>query len=133
MLKSVWKLSSIVVLLLVAACGDLKDLKSASLYSVSGAVSGAVSSGITVTLVAGTTTTITTTDANGNFSFAGLTNGGSTITPTAPGYTFSPTSTAVTVNNGNVANINFVTAPVIVPTYSISGAVTGAPNVTVTL
>ena len=99
-------------------------------YTVSGNITGA--SNVTVTLT-GTANASAITDANGNFSFANLQNGSFTITPTAPGYTFSPTSTAVTVSNENVANINFTATATVVPTYTVSGNITGASNVTVTL
>ena len=60
-------------------------------YSISGAVNGAILAGVTVNL-AGAATASTTTDANGNYSFANQINGSYTVTVAKTGYTFSPTS-----------------------------------------
>ena len=43
------------------------------------------------------------TDKNGNCSFPGLPNGSYTVTPTLPGYDFSPESAGVTVSGANAA------------------------------
>lgn len=67
----------------------------------------------------------TTTDNNGNYSFASVPNGTYTITPSIPGAesVFSPTAlTGVVVNNGSAAGKNF-TASV---GYTVSGAVSYA-------
>jgi hypothetical protein len=93
-------------------------------YSISGTVSGAVVSGVTVNLT-GTSTATTTSDGSGNYSFAGLVNGSYTVVPSKTGYTFSPTSTAVTVNGASITGENFIASTVAGPTYSISGTVTG--------
>ncbi|MEQ1629189.1 MAG: carboxypeptidase-like regulatory domain-containing protein [Gallionella sp.] len=100
-------------------------------YSISGAVSGAAASGVTVTMT-GTSAATTTTDATGNYSFTGLTNGNYTITPTKATFAFSPTSSAVTVSGANVTGKNFVATAAAV-TYSISGAVSGAATSGVTI
>jgi hypothetical protein len=92
-------------------------------YSISGTVSGAIVSGVTVAL-SGTSTKSTTTDAFGNYSFTGLSNGGYTVTPSKAGFAFTPASQSATVNNANVPPINFTSAAV--PTYTISGTVSGA-------
>jgi hypothetical protein len=98
-------------------------------YSISGNVS-ATGSGATVTL-GGATSATTTADSSGNFTFTGLSNGSYTVTPAKTGYTFSPTSSPVTVNSGNVAGINFTASLV---TYTISGNVSSiGANATVTL
>jgi hypothetical protein len=110
-------------------------------YSISGTITqsgGGALSGVTVTL-SGDATGTTTTDSNGNYSFTGLANGGYTITPSMTGYTFSPTSIGVTVNNADVSGRNFTATATLPPaTYSISGTITqsggGAlSGVTVTL
>jgi hypothetical protein len=81
-----------------------------SIYSISGAISPAASgSGATVTL-SGTASATTTANANGNYSFTQLANGAYAVTPSKSGFTFSPKSQSVTVNNGNQAGINFTAA-----------------------
>lgn len=105
-------------------------------YVISGTLSnsaGSALSGATVTL-SGSTTKTTTTDTNGSYSFAGVSNGGYTLTAALSGYTFSPTSIPVTVNNGNVNGQNLVGTATSPSTYSISGTVTaGLGGATVTL
>jgi len=92
-------------------------------YSISGTVSGAVVSGVAVTL-GGASTASATTDTSGNYSFTGLSNGGYTVTPSKAGFTFTPTSQPATINNANVSPLNFTSSAV--PTYTISGTVSGA-------
>ena len=106
----------------------------AASYSISGTVSGAVASGVTITL-SGAGTGTTTTAANGTYTFSGLAAGNYTVTPSLSGYTFSPTATAVAISTANVTGQNFTSSAVVVPTYSISGTVSGAwvSGVTVTL
>jgi hypothetical protein len=101
-------------------------------YSVSGTVSGAVLSGVTINLT-GTSNGTATTDGSGNYSFAGLSNGGYTVTPSKTGYTFTPANQSVTVSGANVPGQNFTSFTV--PTFSISGTVSGsiASGVTITL
>ena len=103
-------------------------------YSISGTVSGAVASGVTVTL-SGAGTGTTTTAANGTYTFSSLAPGNYTVTPSLGGYTFSPTGTAVTINSSNVTGTNFTSSAVVATTYSIAGTVSGAVagGVTITL
>jgi len=92
-------------------------------YSISGTIrtpSLAPIAGVTVQLI-GPASATTTTNAQGQYSFAGLANGNYTVTPSLAPYTFSPVSRNVTVNNSNITGQNFTgTAPV---TYSISGTI----------
>ncbi|MBI4915136.1 MAG: PPC domain-containing protein, partial [Acidobacteria bacterium] len=92
-------------------------------YSISGTVSGAIAAGVTINLT-GAATASTTTAADGTYSFSSLANGSYTVTPSRSGYTFSPTSTAVTISGANQTGKNFVATAV--ATYSISGTVSGA-------
>ncbi len=94
-------------------------------YTISGVVSGAVASGVTVAL-SGAGTGTTTTAANGAYTFTGLAAGNYTVTPSLSGYTFSPTSSAVAISNANITGTNFTSSAVVAPTYSISGTVSGA-------
>jgi len=99
-------------------------------YSISGTVSGAVASGVTMTL-SGAGTGSTTTATDGTYTFSGLANGTYTVTPTKTGYTFSPTSTSVTIAGANQTGKNFTATAV--TTYSISGTISGAVSVGVTM
>ena len=101
-------------------------------YSISGTITGAGGNAATVSLT-GASTATTTTDASGNYAFSGLVNGSYTVTPSKSGFTFSPTSQSVTVSNVSVAGVNFSSAAL--PTFSISGTIsgTGGNAATVTL
>ncbi len=79
----------------------------ASTYSITGAVSGSVLSGVAITL-SGAGSATTTTNASGNYTFSGLVNGNYTVTPSMSGYTFSPTSAAANVSGANISGANFV-------------------------
>ena len=76
-------------------------------YAISGTISPAtIGSGALMTL-SGAASGTTTVNSSGNYSFTGLGNGSYTVTPSSPSATFSPTNQAVTINNGNVAGVNF--------------------------
>ena len=77
-------------------------------YSISGQVTngGAGLSGVTISL-SGAASNSAPTDSGGNYSFLGLANGGYTITPTLPGYSFTPPSISVPVNGKNVSGQDF--------------------------
>ncbi|MCX8022012.1 MAG: carboxypeptidase regulatory-like domain-containing protein [Syntrophorhabdaceae bacterium] len=90
-------------------------------YNISGRVTrftGTTQTGVqnvTLMIEGGTSAT---TDANGNYTFTGLSNGTYTVTPSATGNYFIPSSRTVTINNGNVTNVNFVST-----NYTIEGQV----------
>ena len=96
-----------------------------SLCSISGTVGGAGGNGATVTLSGASSATVTA-DASGHYIFAGLANGAYTVTPTHTGFTFSPASQAITINNAN-ATANFSTL------FSLSGTISGTGGATVHL
>ncbi len=91
-------------------------------YSIVGMITGPGAAGATVSLT-GASTGTTTTDASGNYSFNGLSNGSYSVTASNSSYVFTPASQAVTINNAHVLNVTFVSA---LPTYSISGNISGA-------
>ena len=100
-------------------------------YTISGTVSGAVVSGVTVNLT-GTSSGTATTDGSGNFTFAGLNNGSYTVTPSKAGFTFTPTSLPATVNNASVPSINFTSQavpppPVAIGTTTLPNAIQNQP------
>jgi hypothetical protein len=117
-LNKVLLTSALVVLLGIFTASNV--CAAAATYSISGTVktaSGGVITGATVTL-SGTATATATVDASGNYTFTGLAPGSYTVTPSNPGYSFTPVSKKVTVNNANIISLNFTGA-----TYSISGTV----------
>jgi hypothetical protein len=91
-------------------------------YTISGniAVSGTGLSGVTVSL-GGASTAMTTTDSSGDYSFASLTAGTYTVTPSRNGYTFSPSSKTLTNISSNQTASFIATPPA---TYTISGQIT---------
>ena len=91
--------------------------------SISGQVTfgGTAVNGIFINL-SGTSTATMRTDANGNYAFPGLASGGNyTITPSLPGYTFTPPSRSFTNLTAELAGVNFTAC-----FYSIS-----PPNITI--
>jgi hypothetical protein len=92
-------------------------------WGISGTITGA--KGATVSLT-GAANAVVTADASGNFTFAGLINGTYTVTPSASGFTFNPVSQTVTISSNPVTNVNFTATPV--PTWSVSGIVSGIPS-----
>src|SRR5262245_55941381 len=100
--------------------------------SISGSIAPAGSGiGTLVTLSGATIATITTTaDAAGNYSFASLTAGTYTVTPTKSSFTFAPASQSVVVpgpggcSGTQVAGVNFTATPI--PTWTISGTISPA-------
>jgi len=81
------------------------------LYQVSGRIANSAGVGIVGATVmrSGTGTTTATSNGAGYYTFNGVPNGTYTVTPSMSGTTFSPASRSVTVADGNVANVNFVT------------------------
>ena len=75
-------------------------------FSISGTITPAtLGTGVTLNLTGGATMT-TSTDANGNYVFAGLFNGQYTVTPSKGGVSFAPVSQVVTITVAN-ATANF--------------------------
>jgi Carboxypeptidase regulatory-like domain len=80
-------------------------------FSISGTITPtAGGSGATV-MLSGPAAATTTTDSAGNYSFAGLTNGTYTVTPSLTGYAFSPVSQSVTVSGASQTGVNFTATP----------------------
>jgi hypothetical protein len=94
-------------------------------YTILGTVTPSASaSGVTISLN-GPATTTTSPDPSGNFSFPGLAPGTYTLTPSKPGFTFTPGSQSVPVTNANVTGVNFTISAA---SYSISGTISPLPN-----
>jgi hypothetical protein len=68
--------------------------------------------GVTITLTWSSGSLTTTTDSNGHYSFTNATNGSLyIITPSMVGYTFTPSSLSITVDNANITDQNFTAVP----------------------
>ncbi len=102
----------------------------AATHSLGGVITGPDSSGVTITL-SGTSSSTTTSDASGNYSFNGLADGTYVVTPTSTGASFSPTSQTITISGAHKLGVNFTSG---VPTFAVSGTLTGGgAGITVTL
>jgi hypothetical protein len=100
-------------------------------YAISGQVTGAGVTAVTVSL-SGDATQSTTTDGTGHYTFS-VHAGSYTVTPTKAGYSFTPASRSVPVTSADATGQDFAAA--VSATYTLSGTVTGpvVQGVTVTL
>jgi PKD repeat protein len=81
-----------------------------STWSVSGTVTTGTGVGIAgVTISTGSAST--TTNSSGAYTLGSLANGTYTLTPSLAGYTFSPSSSSVTISGANVSGKNFTGTP----------------------
>lgn len=135
-MKRLFCLAAVVLLSVVflSACGGGGGGGSAppATYTISGVVSGATATGVTINLTGASTATATTA-TDGSYSFTGLANGNYTVTPSKTGYIFNPITLSVSVSGANATGKNFTATASTASTYSISGAVSGASDVTITL
>ena len=76
-------------------------------WSISGIISPLAAGAGTSVALSGASSASTSADQSGNYSFSGLNNGSYTVTPTLSGFTFTPSSQAVTINGTNVGPVNF--------------------------
>lgn len=94
---------------------------------------GAPVSGVTVTLT-GDANKTTATDGNGYYQFRDLLRGDYTVTPSKPGWSFTPPDRTYLDLTQNVDNADFVGS---LPTYALAGTVTlggaGLAGVTITV
>ncbi len=75
--------------------------------SLSGTITPSSSGSGTAVTLTGSATLTTTADVNGNFSFANLTAGTYTVTPSKSGYSFTPGSLTISVNGSSVSGLSF--------------------------
>ncbi|HEX8456854.1 MAG TPA: carboxypeptidase regulatory-like domain-containing protein [Pyrinomonadaceae bacterium] len=112
------------------------ELAGAQTYTISGSIRNAIATpfaGVTVTLT-GAQSATTTTDAQGNYSFANLPTGTYTVTPSGADFVFEPGSRTFT-NLSADQTANFLLS---FAQYSISGRISDAngnpmPSVGITL
>lgn len=114
------------IILWAAVIGCGKDNATSA---ISGTVSGDITANVVLSLTGDSTGSVST-DASGNFNFAGVDNGSYTLTPSLDGYSFSPSSANVTVSGASVSGVDFTSE---FTGYSVSGNVTGAVTANVTI
>jgi hypothetical protein len=90
---------------------DPTPIPTPSTYNISGKVSGASA---TLTL-SGAASASTKTDGSGNYSFTGLQNGIYIVAASQSGYTFSPSTSTVTISDTSVSGVNFLSTAVVTP------------------
>jgi len=114
--------------LLVAGCGlDAPP----SGHTVSGAVTGEVKAGVTITLTGGTAPVTTTTGASGTYAFGSVANGLYLATAAMEGFTFSPhAGQAVTVADADVGGQDFLATA---KSHAIRGTISGVDRAGVQL
>jgi hypothetical protein len=99
-----------------------------STYTISGNVRG---SAARLTL-SGTSSGTATTDAAGNYSFSGVRNGSYVVAPSQSGYTFTPSTAAVSITGASKTGVNF-TSTAVPPTTSrsirLSWTASTTPNI----
>jgi uncharacterized protein (DUF2141 family) len=98
--------------------------------SANGTITGAWVQGVTITVSGGASGT-TTTDENGNYSFANLVPGQSfTFTPSLAGYNYTPGNQTVPIPAGTTTAVTVppMAASSLYTSYSISGTVSYAGN-----
>ena len=103
-------------------------------WSITGSISPIAGGANATVSLSGQSIATTVTDASGNYSFTGLSNGSYTVTPSNAGYTFNPASQPVTLNGASQSGINFTAQAA--ATYTISGAISPSASgsgVTITL
>jgi hypothetical protein len=118
------------LLLFLSGCGSVSKTASTTTspsspsspsgtYSISGTITPASAGSASTLALSGTATGSTTANSSGNYSFTGLANGTYVVTPSANGYSFSPTVQTVTINGANATGINFSASQASSSPYSV--------------
>ena len=117
------------ILCLLFGCGGTSSIPDPvhRTFGISGSLTPTVGGGGASVGLSGVASASTTADGSGNYSFTGLANGSYAVTPSHSGYSFSPSSQAVTISGVSVTGVNFAATPA-APTYTISGSVTPASS-----
>jgi hypothetical protein len=103
-------------------------------FSISGTITPVTGGNGATIAISGAANATATANSSGNFTISGLANGTYTITPNHSGYSFSPSSMNVTINNASVTTGVSFTATAL--TFGISGTLSpaaGGSGATVTL
>ena len=76
-------------------------------FTISGTISPSAGGGSATVILGGAASATTNASASGTYSFSGLANGSYTVTPTNPGYTFSPPTQSVVISGASATGVNF--------------------------
>jgi hypothetical protein len=79
----------------------------AQTFSISGTISPTAGGGGATVTLSGAVSATTTANGSGAYTFTGLTNGAYAVTPSNPGFAFSPIAQAATINGANATGLNF--------------------------
>jgi hypothetical protein len=91
-------------------------------FGLSGAISPSGAGTGAMVSLSGAATGSVTADANGNYSFSGLANGTYAVTPSKSGFTFTPVSQTVVINEAAATDVNFTaTSTSVVDTPDLVG------------
>lgn len=108
--------------------------------TVSGQIAGAVAANVAMTIYNsnGVSVAKAVSDVNGMYSLSVTSNGSFTVVPNLTGYTFTPITTIVSLNNSNATAINFTATAAVSPsttTNIVSGQISGSvlANVAMTI
>ena len=106
---------------------------SARAHVISGhvTVTGVPLPGVNVSLSGAASAPPAVTDGTGSFQFTDLPDGGYVVEASLDGYTFLPQTVSTTLAGADLTTADF--AATLVPTYTVSGTISGAPGVTVQL
>jgi hypothetical protein len=88
-------------------------------YSISGTIAPASAGSASALALSGPATASTAANSSGNYSFTGLANGTYVVTPSASGYSFTPTMQTVTINGANATGVNFSASQSSSSSYSV--------------
>lgn len=83
----------------------------AGAWSLSGSITPLPAGGGASVALGGASSATAASDASGNYSFTGLSNGVYTVTPTKSGFTFSPASQTSTISGASASGVNFGAQP----------------------
>lgn len=105
-------------------------------FAISGTLSPTTGGGGATVSLSGASSATTTANGTGAYTFGGLAAGSYAVTPSAPGFTFNPTSQTATVTVADITGINFAATAHKGSSFSISGTIsptTGGSGATVLL
>lgn len=89
-----------------------------------GTISGSITTGVVITAAGSDGEKSTTSDSEGDYVIYGLEDGDYTVAPEMEGYTFTPSSAAVTIDGAAADGVDFTSA-LSGDGFSISGTVSG--------
>jgi hypothetical protein len=76
-----------------------------STYTISGTIGSAANGSGSTVILSGAANASTSADTSGNYSFTGLLNGNYTVTPSKPGFSFTPAAQNVAVNGASLTGV----------------------------